>query len=166
MLTLNVSLVGGQLPAIQDIKKRVLLELYEMIASKPKAKSKLSRPTELVTNKNVIRLTKYMTVAEALEIAEKEPHTYYPVVESNDVLYGEVSLDILIAEEDPSKKVGELVYWPQVVVYYKVPIEYTLKLMIAKDSDHAIVIDEKTRVVGMTTRADILRYLIKVVEEG
>ena len=58
-----------------------------------------------------------------------------------------------------------MAYWPQVVVYYKVPIDYALRLMIDKNSDHAIVIDEKTKVVGMVTRADVLKYLITVAEE-
>ncbi len=165
LLTLNISLVGGQLPSVQDVKKRVIIELYDIISRRPKAKAKLSRPVEAVTNKNVIRLTKNMTVGEAIEIIGKEPHTYYPVVDVDERLVGEVSLDILIAEEDPRRRVGDLAYWPQVVVYYKVPIDYALRLMIDKNSDHAIVIDEKTKVVGMVTRADVLKYLITVAEE-
>ncbi len=165
LLTLNISIVSGQLPSIQDVKKRVIVELYDIISRRPKAKAKLSRPIEVVANKNVIRLTKYMTVGEALEIIEREVHTYYPVIDENEALVGEVSLDILMAENNPQKRVGELAYWPQVVVYYKASIDYALRLMINKDSDHAVIIDEKTRVVGLVTRADVLKYLLKTVEE-
>jgi len=163
LLTLNISLIAGQLPESPDIKKRSIVEIYEKLKQKKRAYAALQRSVEVVTNKNVMRFTKYMTVAEALDIASKETHTYYPVVDENDRLLGEVSLEELIVE-DPHKKVIELAYMPGVVVYKGVPIRYAVELMIDRNQDHAVVIDKGMKLYGMVSKADVVRYLLKVLK--
>ncbi len=164
LLTLNISLVAGQLPEAPDVKKRSIVEIYEKLKQKKAAYASLERPIDVVTNKNVIRFTKYMTVGEALEVASKDTHTYYPVVDENDKLLGEVSLEELVVE-DPKRKVIELAYWPGVVVFKGVPIRFAVELMIDRNEDHAVVIDERGRMYGMATKADILKYLLEVLEK-
>jgi len=164
LLTLPVSLVAGQLPEPQDIKKRSIIEIYLKLKEKKGFEKALRVEVENIVNKNVLRFTENMTVAEALDLAAKETHNHYPVVDANDKLVGEVSLEELIVEE-PSKRIKEIMYLPRVIVYKKVSIAYVIELMMNKSEDHAMVIDENVKLVGMVTKADLIKYLLKILRE-
>ena len=164
LLTLPISLISGQLPAPPDVKKRSIIELYTKLKESEEFKKVMNTEVERITNKDVIRLTENMTVSEALEVVTKETHNYYPVVDSEDRVVGEVSLEELIVS-DLKKRMKELMYFPKLMLYKKVPLAYALDLIISKDEDHAIVIDEKRKLVGVVTKADIIKHLLEMLKD-
>ncbi|UXD22398.1 hypothetical protein IPA_04330 [Ignicoccus pacificus DSM 13166] len=159
LLTLNVSLIAGQLPEVQDPKKRTLMELIDKLMSKRDLKDKLKMKVVEVANKKVTRLLDEMTVKEALVIIEKDLHNNYPVVNRDDVLVGEVSLEVLVTES-PDSKLRDLMIYP-VFVYEDDEIQKLLSLMLSSNTDRVYVINKERKLVGVVSKTDLLKYALK-----
>jgi CIC family chloride channel protein len=161
LLTLNVSLIAGQLPEVQDPKKRTLMEIVDKLMSRRDLKEKLDTRVTEVMNRKVTYLRTDMTVEEALSVVKRELHNNYPVVGKGNKLMGEVSLEDIITET-PKTRISDLMTHPTFVHKYDT-IKNLVNLMISSGSDRVYVVDESGKLLGVVSKTDLLRYALKMM---
>ncbi len=161
LLTLNISLVAGQLPEVQDPKKRTMLEVMDKLMTRKEFRSLVRKPIIEINNPNVIKLKRDMTIVDALEVIEKSIHNNYPVVDDNDKLIGEVSLEMMISES-PNTKLEEIMIHPVYIEKDK-SIEDTLNMMLNSNVDRIYVVEKDMKLLGVVSKTDFLKYALHIV---
>ncbi|MFT7598564.1 MAG: CIC family chloride channel protein [Acidimicrobiales bacterium] len=124
-----------------------------------------------VMNRLVDTLPPETTVRQAEDQIAQRGRGAYPVVDNDDRCIGIVSRRDFLAETlDPEATLGEVAFRDVVTIAPTADLVEALQLMVDEDISHLPVI-EKDRLVGICTRADILRargheLLFERVETG
>ena len=112
-----------------------------------------------------VRLTSQMTVSEAIGFFARYPYRMLPVVDEEGRLIGVTSLESLIAieEEEGHRKLGEIELEEPLRASPEEDIIGLAYRMLAEDKDHAYVVDEDGKLIGVLTSIDIVRILVRLL---
>ncbi len=164
LLTLPVSIVEGQLPKKEEAKRIAVLEIVSkleekmpMIFEKIKAKD--------VANYTVSYIEKDMKVKDVIRLMVEgalDIHSSYPVVEGRK-LVGEAHLEVILARP-PETRIEEIIEHAPYVVE-SVTLKEVVDAMVFKDIDHLYLINERQELLGIVTKVDVLKYLLRLIAE-
>ncbi len=163
ILTLDISLIAGQLPEVQDRKKRAMVELLDKLLSRREVASEMRRRAIEIANKKVTVLKAHVKVKDVLPRIYDDIHEMYPVVDKGWRLIGEVSLDAL-ASEDPETRISEIIEEPK-YVFENDTLVKALNVMLEENVDKLYVVDEQMRLLGVLSKTDFLKFALKVILE-
>ena len=161
LLTLNISMINGQLPAVQDTKKRALVELVGRISDLKELKQLFESRSGIIANAIVTKVYEDMSILDALEVAEKELHNAYPVVNNEEKLVGEVDLETLVSEPE-YKKIKEVMHAAP-YVRENDTVKQLVDVMIDHQVDRVYVVDHNKTLKGVVSKTDILKYFLEAI---
>lgn len=163
ILTLDISLISGQLPEVQDRKKRAMVELLDKLLSNPNVANEMNKKVIEIANTKVTALKAYARVRDVLPRIYEEMHEMYPVVDNSWKLVGKISLDTL-ASVSPDSRIGDVMEEPNYVNEKERLIE-ALNVMLEENVDKLYVVDDQKKLLGVLSKSDFLRFALKVILE-
>jgi|GEM_PF-3515273 len=111
----------------------------------------------------VITVSKDMSLKEARETFAKHRFSSLPVVAEGGELLGILSDRELYEEQhNPDKKVGEVMTEEVLCADESTDVDLLAEVLFEEKIKFVPVIDEKKKVVGIVTRNDILRTVLKI----
>jgi CIC family chloride channel protein len=109
-----------------------------------------------------------MSIEEALERFERVPYRVLPVIDSEKRITGYVKLeDLTLVAEDRAKE-------PVTVATVRTPLTFSpetrvkevVERMLENNEDHAFVVDEDGRLLGVIADIDLVRHLLHYIHHG
>ena len=113
--------------------------------------------------KNVYTLKPEDTIEDAINLIEKTGHDGFPVVDDERKVIGYVSsIDLL--KKDPKTKIGEIMSKKLYVARDFMDLRDAARVMFRTGHSKLPVVDEKDRLVGIISNADVIRSQIERVD--
>lgn len=140
---------------------------HEALASSPEALTRHS--VGEVMSKEPYCLSSGMSVQEALERFERVPYRVLPVVEEEGGrLVGYVRLEdlTLVAEDRSREPVSIATVRTPLAFSPDTPVAEVVERMLETNEDHAFVVDEEGRLLGVVADIDLVRHLLHYVHHG
>ena len=141
-----------------------------------------------VMSKNVLSITKYESIMRVADILTENNISGLPVVDKENKVVGIISqadilsmvgvsrehtfkdlLKYMLGERLPERRlgdhVGDIMTSPALTIKPDMNIAEAVKMMEEKRIRRLTVVDEKNTLIGILTRADILKAVIKKIKE-
>jgi predicted transcriptional regulator len=126
------------------------------------------RELEKLTAKNLmtekpIRIKADMTVREAFDVFSRTPFRIIPVVDAQDSVLGNVSLEDLafLTKTSLDQPLHESELKQSLLFNETTPVMKVIEAMISKEQDHCYLIDDKNRLSGVISTIDATRLLMR-----
>jgi len=138
-----------------------LERLYSEVASHAPEILERSR-VGAVMSRRPYRLSAGVSVGRALEEFERVPYRVLPVVDAENKLVGYVRLEDLtsIPEDRHGQPLSTVLVRAPLAFREDAPLVEVIEAMLEKDEDHAFVVDEEGRLLGVVADIDLIRYLL------
>ncbi len=113
--------------------------------------------------RNVYHLKPDDTVRDAIKLIHESGHDSFPVVDDENRVIGYVSaIDLL--EKDPETKIGDIMSKQLYVAREFMDLRDAARVMFRTGHSKLPVVDEKNRLVGIISNADVIRSQIERVD--
>jgi len=110
--------------------------------------------------RSVVTLSPEDTVEDAINLIEKTGHDGFPVVDKNGILVGYVSsIDLL--KKDPKTKIKDVMKKEVHVAREFMSLKDVARVMFRTGHSKLPVVDERGRLVGIISNADVIRSQIE-----
>jgi CIC family chloride channel protein len=162
-------LVSGD-ASFYPIQPRMRLKAEELALEKFYAKAKRSFPEQL----NLAIVENFMTaqpvsvrdgatVREALEAFEKTRFRVMPVVDDHERVVGTVTLEDLgnIGSKQMEEHLSERLMHKPLLIKRATSLAQVADMMISREEDHAFVVDENDRMIGVVAGIDVVRKIME-----
>ena len=171
LLASAVSYVVSGSSSFYPIQPRSRLKAEELALEKffTKAKTtmheKMSRTFagEFMT-KQPVSIHSGMTVKDAMETFEKTRFRALPVTDDNLKIEGAVTLEDLgnVADKHANETLSETLMHKALIVTEQTSLEEVAERMIKTEEDHAFVVDENQKLVGVIAGIDVVRKIVEL----
>jgi CBS domain-containing protein len=104
------------------------------------------------------------TVKEALEAFEKTRFRILPVVDDNQRVVGAVTLEDLgnVDSRQMEEHLSERLMHKPLIITKHTNLEQIADMMIKREEDHAFVVDENDRIIGVIVGIDVVRKILEL----
>jgi CIC family chloride channel protein len=144
-------------------KEELALErfYYKVMRSRPREMEKLTSGD--VSTKNPIHLHANITVREAMDAFGKTSFRLLPVVDSEEMLVGYVTLEDLafLSKTALDMPLSTVELQTPLSFGERVPIFDVIGEMVEKEEDHCFVVDAEGRLTGIISGIDVTRLLMR-----
>jgi CIC family chloride channel protein len=163
-------LVSGN-ASFYSIQPRTRLKAEELALEKFYAKAKASFPEQLnrtlaesFMTKQPVSVHDGATVKEALEAFEKTRFRILPVVDDNQRVVGAVTLEDLgnVNSRQMEEHLSERLMHKPLIITKHTNLEQIADIMIKREEDHAFVVDENDRIIGVIAGIDVVRKILEL----
>jgi CIC family chloride channel protein len=163
-------LVSGN-ASFYPIQPRTRLKAEELALEKFYSKAKTSITEQLdVTlaesfmTKRPVSVDDSATVKQALETFEKTLFRVLPVVDNHQRVVGVVTLEDLanVSSRQMEDYLSERLMHKPLVITGRTSLRQIADLMIKREEDHAFVVDENDRIIGVIAGIDVVRKIMEL----
>ncbi len=171
LLASGVSYLVSGNASFYSIQPRTRLKAEELALGKFYAKAKVSFPEQLkgmfaesFMTKQPVSVLDSSTVKEALEAFEKTRFRVLPVVDDHQRVVGAVTLEDLgnIDSRQMEEHLSERLMRKPLIIARNTSLEQTADMMIKREEDHAFVVDETDRIIGVVAGIDVVRKIMEI----
>jgi len=128
-----------------------------MSIEKQAAQVRRVKRAENVMISDPITISSDATVAEALGLMSEYKIGGIPVVDSNGVLKGIVTNRDLRFENDPNKRIGEIMTTNLITTYHKTTLDAAAQILQQHKIEKLPMVDESGKLIGLITYKDITK---------
>jgi CBS domain-containing protein len=162
-------LVSGD-ASFYPIQPRMRLKAEELALEKFYAKAKGSFPEQLnatvagnFMTTQPVSVRDGATVREALEAFEKTRFRVMPVVDDHERVVGTVTLEDLgnISSRQMEEHLSERLVHNALLINRGTSLAQVADMMISREEDHAFVVDENDRIIGVVAGIDVVRKIME-----
>jgi CIC family chloride channel protein len=171
LLASGVSYLVSRDASFYSIQPRTRLKSEELALEKFYAKAKASSPEKLsktlaesFMTKQPVSVHDGATVKEALEAFEKTRFRVLPVVDDNQRVIGAVTLEDLgnVGSRQMQEHLSKRLMHKPLIITKHANLEQIADIMIKREEDHAFVVDENDRIIGVIAGIDVVRKILEL----
>lgn len=171
LLASGVSYLVSGNASFYPIQPRSRQKAEELALGKFYAKAKASFPEQLKATlvesfmtKQPVSVQDTSTVREALEAFEKTRFRVLPVVDDYQRVVGAVTLEDLgnIGSRQMEEHLSERLMRKPLIITRQTSLEQIADMMIKREEDHAFVVDEIDRIIGVVAGIDVVRKIMEI----
>jgi CIC family chloride channel protein len=171
LLASGVSYLVSGNASFYSIQPRMRLKAEELALEKFYAKAKASFPEQLnavlaesFMTKQPVSVRDGATVREALEAFGKTRFRVLPVVDDHQRVVGAVTLEDLgnIGSRQMGEHLSERLMRKPLVITKDTNLAQIAEVMIKREEDHAFVVDENDRIIGVIAGIDVIRKIMEL----
>ncbi|MGC8936994.1 MAG: chloride channel protein, partial [Candidatus Methanomethylicaceae archaeon] len=145
-------------------KEKSVSELYHIMNGKVGVLDSI-KVSDVMTKDPVV-LSENGSVLEYLRMVREHGHRVYPVVDSNGHIMGYVALeDLLVIPEDKwGLRIDQTLMRVPLLIRKDESLRRLVSKMIEVGADHAFVVEDDGKLVGVVATTDILRRLLEAAQ--
>jgi len=171
LLASGVSYLVSGNTSFYSVQPRTRLKAEELALGKFYAKAKASFPEQLkgmfaesFMTEQPVSVLDSSTVGEALEAFEKTRFRVLPVVDDHQRVLGAVTLEDLgnIGSRQMEEHLSERLMRKPLIITKDTSLEQIADMMIKREEDHAFVVDETDRIIGVVAGIDVVRKIMEI----
>ncbi|RLF23941.1 MAG: hypothetical protein DRN15_01315 [Thermoprotei archaeon] len=162
LLTLNQSLHASQVPMRLPVRSRLLLDTIHKVLEREPFLIKRLKAID-VGHENPIVIYADTPIEEILSIASEHGHSHYPVVDNEGQLLGYVNVEEAIELLGFEELRAADIMHPSKGIKPDATVEDILEMMILRNEEFLVVVDENKRPIAVITPEDMTLALMKHV---